>query len=425
MDIKPKFKVYCSTDLSKISKGFLIDLEEKEESPLTLEAVISTTSVDLDGDYMTQSCIESMKKQVLGLSVFLDHQHTVDKIIGKVTHLYETNSDFIKVKFEIIPSYAWHILEFIEAGINLGTSIGATVTDFEETEKGWAINDVILHEFSIVGIPANPDTLGTVDIAKGLVTANCVNGACKQIIDNLDSSIFIKELEDGTSVDDEIITRKEVVDLINESWVEGEDRIISRIVNEYLQNPNLQHNLLSNSDEEETDKTDDSDVKDDKTDSSTDEDKEKSLDMDKEEIVELVKNTIMTTLKEFEEAEEETPESEEEEVETDATEEKGKEITVKIDADDLVEELKSIREEIDIKLNEIAKTKDEIDVRLKEFEVEAKENIEAEVLKGLSVERKPKETPQPNVVKEEKEMEVKSNKMNSGDLAKFLYESGL
>lgn len=424
MDFKPKFKVYCSTDLGKITKGFLTSLEE-EQSPLTLEAVISTTSVDLDGDYMTQSCIESMKKQVLGLSVFLDHQHTVDKIIGKVTHLYETNSDSIKVKFEIIPSYSWYILEFIEAGINLGTSIGATVTDFEETEKGWAINDVILHEFSIVGIPANPDTLGTVNIAKGLVTANCVNGACKQIIDNLDSSLFIKELEDGSDVDDEVVTRQEVVNLINESWVEGEDRIITRIVNEYLENPNLQNQPSPTSDDDKTDKVDDSDVKDDKTDSSTDEDKEKSLDMDKEEIVELVKNTIMTTLKEFKEAEEETPESEEEEVETDATEEKGKEITVKIDADDLVEELKSIREEIDIKLNEIAKTKEEIDVRLKEFEIEAKESIEAEVLKGLSVGRKPEETPQPPVVKEEKEMEVKSNKMNSGDLAKFLYENGL
>ena len=96
-----KFKVYCSTNINKsVNKELVSTLVENNE-PLILEAVASSNSVDLDGDYMTNECLEDMKTQAIGLNIFLDHTHTIDKIVGTVTDVIETSSDIFKVKFSV------------------------------------------------------------------------------------------------------------------------------------------------------------------------------------------------------------------------------------------------------------------------------------------------------------------------------------
>jgi len=432
-----KFKVYCSTNINDtVNKSLIAEMVEKDE-PLILEAVISTNSVDLDGDYMTNECLEDMKKQALGLNIFLDHHHTTDQIVGSITEVIQTSSDVIKVKFNVIPSYEWYIMEFLENGVNLGMSIGASVLDFEDTETGWKINKVKLVEVSITGIPANWDTFGTVQVSKNIsddeVVAKCINGACKQIIDNLSLQTVSKDFEDGEDPDDDgHITEEEVIKLINEAMITLKKQIITEIVSEY--------NLDGKKHQEEDDGSDAS------TNSSNDsEDKEKNLDMEKEEIVELikehslneeiVKGLIIDTLKEFKEAEvtEEAPiidveeevdvtkaieePVEEEETETEPVEEEPAE-------EEPIEE-ETVEEPVTEKPAETEPTIDveELKKSLKEeLRAEIEKEVEADFLKALSIERKPVAHEQPKAEKnlEDNVEKTKGNVMSAREMAEHL-----
>ena len=459
MDIKQKFKVYCSTNINDTVNKGLIDTLVEENKPLILEGIASSNSVDLDGDYMTNECLEDMKTQALGLNIFLDHEHTIDKIVGKVTDVIETSSDVFKIKFSVIPAYEWYISDFLQNGINLGLSIGASVLDFEDTETGWKINKVKLHEISIVGIPANWDTFGTVQTSKelGMVTAKCFNGACKQIIDKLDlqKDLVKKEFEDGEEADEDgIITEEEVIKLINEALIEAKDQIITEIVSEY----HLDGKELVNQN------TDNTQTIDETTDSS-DEDgnKEKDIDMEKEEIVELikehslteemVKGLIVDALKSLEEVEadvtEETPivkeeevevtkaetddEKEEDEEDEDEEDEKEKSSETELEKSEEVEEVeeeveKSSETEIE-KSSESPKVEIDIDIEelkksiKEELRAEVEAEVEAELLKNLSTERKPVAHEQPKVEKEvtdEEKVEKSKNVMSTREMAEHL-----
>ena len=452
MDIKHKFKVYCSTNINDtVSKGLINNLIEQDK-PLILEGIASSNSVDLDGDYMTNECLEDMKKQAIGLNIFLDHEHTLDKIVGSVTDVIETSSDVFKIKFSVRPAYEWYISDFLEDGINLGLSIGASVLDFEDTDTGWKINKVKLHEISIVGIPANWDTFGTVQTSKevGVVTAKCFNGACKQIIDNLDlhkQMSINKDFEDGEDPDEDgVITEEEVIKLINEAIIEAKDQIITEIVSEY----HLDGKELYNQDENEKD---DETVDESTNSSEEEEDKEKNLDMEKEEIVELikehsltidmVKEVVLDALKEVEEAEvtDETPIIEEEEVEvTEATDEDKED--EEDEEDDVADVEKSSEEEIvEEEGTDVEKSSEKVDVGVtvetfdmdelrksikEELRAEVEAEIEEELLKALSTERKPVAHEQPKIEEvekessEDKQIEKSGNVMSTRKMAEHL-----
>ena len=448
-----KFKVYCSTNINKSVDKQLVETLVTNNEPLILEAVASSNSVDLDGDYMTNECLEDMKNQAVGLNIFLDHEHTIDKIVGSVVEVIETSSDIFKVKFSVLPKYEWYITDLLENGINLGLSIGASVLDFEESDTGWKINKVKLVEISIVGIPANWDTFGTVQTSKelGMVTAKCFNGACKQIIDNLSlqKDLVLKEFEDGEDPDEDgVITEEEVIKLINEAIIKAKDQIITEIVSEY--HLDGKQTVPDDAPSEAVDQS---------TNSSDDEDKEKNLDMEKEEIVELIKEhsltidtikeVIVETLKEVKEAEAEvtmeTPIEKEEEVEvTDVDEE----IEVKEVED--VELEKSTDEEVEKEEVELEKSSEDVEdvekssetdvgVTVETFDMEElkksiKEELRAEVeaeveeelLKALSTERKPVAHEQPKVEEVEKEaadeekIEKSGNVMTTRKMAEHL-----
>ena len=466
-----KFKVYCSTNINASVNKELVDSLVINNEPLILEAVASSNSVDLDGDYMTNECLEDMKDQAIGLSIFLDHEHTIDKIVGSVTEVIETSSDVFKVKFSVLPKYEWYITDLLDNGINLGLSIGASVLDYENTETGWKINKVKLVEISIVGIPSNWDTFGTVKTSKelGIVTAKCFNGACKQIIDNnldLQKDLVTtfttidatKEFEDGEEADEDgIITESEVIKLINEAIIQAKDQIISEIVSEYhLDGKELVHQQDAPKQSDDT-----------PTNSSDDEDKEKNLEMEKEEIVELikehsvtldmVKEVVLDALKELEEVEAEVTEDapikkeeevevtkaiEEVEVEEEVELEKSEETEIETETEVEIEKEEEVELEKSSEELELEKSSEETEIETatetldmeelrksirEELRAEIEAEIEEELLKSLSTERKPIAHEQPKIEEVEKEAngenkieKSKGNVMSTRKMAEHL-----
>ena len=81
--------------------------------------IAKCVEVDEDGDYMTKSCLEDMKRQAIGLNVLKEHGRTLDDIVGTVSQVLESNGDNFKIKFKVLPRYEYYILEFLENNINI------------------------------------------------------------------------------------------------------------------------------------------------------------------------------------------------------------------------------------------------------------------------------------------------------------------
>lgn len=434
MDIKQDFKVYCSTNLNEFKKSIGSDfLEENDE--LILEGIASSTSMDWDGDYMTQECLEDMKSQAVGLSVLQNHDDGLSDIIGKVLEVKESSADLFKIRFSILPHAREFIKELLDNDINLGLSIGAKALDYEPNEDsnsyGWKINKVKLFEISLVSLPANWDSYGSVEISKtfneeDMITATCFNGACKQLVKNYKLNIK-KELEDTNDDEDEIVTHQDCINYVNELGISMYDRLLEQISEEIEK---IKSDIFYNNYNTKEDTNNQSTNEEDTNDSSKNEDvKEKKLDMS--EIEEKIDTEVQTPTNSIEEEVNEASVEENEFVKS-----MEKEVKIEKSVDVHEEEtvsneeiLKSIKELIGI----LTAQKEEADVeftksfeeKLKQEKENIRKEVEEEIFKELTTERKPVETDQVKVEKkleeENKEESVETKKsMNTYEIAKML-----
>jgi len=434
MDIKQDFKVYCSTNFEELNKSLITSAFE-EDGALYLEGIASTTNLDEDGDYMTKSCLEDMKRQVIGLNVLKEHGRTLDDILGNITQVLESNEDYFKIKFKVLPKHEYYLLEFLENGINLGLSIGAKAIDYEpikDSEYGWKINKVKLYEVSLVPLPANWDSFGSVKISKelednGTIVAKCFNGACKLLLKEY-SDKMNKELEDAQKKDDEnYLTEKECINLINEASLEMYDRLLSEILDEIKKMIEKYHlDEKSESNSEESEKS--NDIENNKNSSKKeDEEKEKSMKTENDEKIDVEETpNVQKNLEELEGTSNEIEVKVDEEVKKEMKEEKEtieKGIPTKeISNEDVlksIDEMKSFfmkkfDEELEAKVNE----------KVEKAKASLREEVEEELFKELTTERKPIETEQPKIEVEEVEKEVEEEEikkaMSTHDIAKML-----
>lgn len=438
MDIKQDFKVYCSTNFKELNKS-LIEDTFRENNELILEGIASTTSIDEDGDYMTKECLEDMKRQAIGLSVLKEHGRKLDDVIGKVISIPESDSDKFKIKFKVLPSWEWYLMEFLDNEINLGLSIGAKAIDYEPNEDsdyGWKVNKAKLYEISLVPLPANWDSFGSVKMSKELddnvIVAKCFNGACKQLVETYSQTSISKEIEDAEVKDEEkFLTKKDAINLINEASLGIYERVLSEVLDE-TKNMIEKYHLNNEKKDEIDEKSDESeksnDKKIDENSSKKKEDEEKNKSM-KEEIDKKVETEETPDVqKNLEETEgtsiEKEVEVDEEKVEKEL-EAKEVDVTVSVDEVSNADVLKSIDEMKSFMAKSI---NEEIEKQVNEKVAEMKKNlrkeVEDELFKELTTERVPVETEQPKVEVEkevETEEEEQVNKaMTAHDIAKML-----
>lgn len=112
---------------------------------------------------MSLKAIQQMAESAQGMTIFLNHSYKVpEDVFGVVTDAKAVQRDEvwdldfdIDVEDQNPRALATH--KSIERGVKLGTSIGAIVKDaWKEKDGHVVIDDVVLLEASIVGIPANP-----------------------------------------------------------------------------------------------------------------------------------------------------------------------------------------------------------------------------------------------------------------------------
>ena len=169
------------------------------------------------GDIVTREALESLKKQMIGLNVFLDHDYDYDKVIG-VVKSSELSDDKLYATVAVTKDYQEDIKSKIEFGVNLGFSIGG----FADRDKNNTnlISNFNLIELSLTPLPANWDSYGSVTSKNGVMVGNCITKLCYKMLN----------LESEKMTEHEQLTTEEATNLFNELMANKEEEIESRIM---------------------------------------------------------------------------------------------------------------------------------------------------------------------------------------------------
>lgn len=154
-------------------KAFTRDAPDGSKRYL-IEGTASSSVEDLYGDTLTERCQASMLAQANGLTMWLNHSYDVpEDIAGTCIEPQLQNAAAedgtrcidLKITLEIDPENprAFKSWQHVNRGTKLAFSIGGFFIDYElvfEDEDDWwghfIVDDVLLLEISLVGIPANP-----------------------------------------------------------------------------------------------------------------------------------------------------------------------------------------------------------------------------------------------------------------------------
>lgn len=173
----------------------------KKDNARYIVGIASSTSIDRDGDRMSEAALHTMKSTAeANLTIFTNHNYVVpDDLFGSCTNAeIKATKDSapivvksedgtteiatfspqqlevtIKVVSDEVNPKAGQLYKAIEEGVNLGFSIGGVVKKafnvFDDvTKKAYNLIDAIdLYEISVVSIPANQDAMNLA-IAKSL-----------------------------------------------------------------------------------------------------------------------------------------------------------------------------------------------------------------------------------------------------------------
>ena len=181
------------TDHNYVNKKFntilpLTKATTESDGYYYLEFGLSTDTPDLEGDRVTEECLDDMIQQAKSLNSFQVHQYGLNDIIGPITDSWKTVKDGVRmmmIKVRVRPSMKDQIKELVDTGVRLGGSIGGIYQRDSVKDGVRELEQVKLLEGSLTPLPVNWDTLGTATGSK-----SCPGGLCKQIIKSIESKYF-------------------------------------------------------------------------------------------------------------------------------------------------------------------------------------------------------------------------------------------
>lgn len=252
------------------TNNFILHAASVTEKPsandgeLILTGMASSNSKSLYGEVMSESALQRMCQDAVGLPILYDHEGKMKSIAGVVKNAYLQDND-LYLDFSILPRFQEEIRELIEFGVLLGLSIGGHVSSFDM--KNGLVEDITLVEVSLTPVPANRDTHGTVQIKQNVVTGDCLYGVCNTIIkENFKEDEIIsqneqmEEIQRAKPTDEEVeakpeetteeekkdepLTMEAVKEMMDERFAEEKQSIMESVLAEVK-------NMLNNKDDDE------------------------------------------------------------------------------------------------------------------------------------------------------------------------------
>lgn len=142
---------------------------KKNAGDSQLTGVASTTSIDRDGERMSDTALKMMVEDIktVGVNLFGNHSHEWENTLGVIKNARLNSNNQVEVDITLddattnpkIPA----LLNKLKRGINLGLSVGGNVESTKEEysktlgRKVKILDKVKIYEISIVGIPSNAD----------------------------------------------------------------------------------------------------------------------------------------------------------------------------------------------------------------------------------------------------------------------------
>jgi len=152
MGFEKSFKIFAPFDIYK---------SVDEEGEVDYHGVASSTSIDRDGERMSNEVLHKAASQLVGQPVFFNHKHN-ELGVGKITKAW-VEGEFLKISMRPTKAAAQQdVVMQIEEGILKAFSIGGkslkTEVAVDTSGRDYKIiKDADFYEVSVVGIPANPD----------------------------------------------------------------------------------------------------------------------------------------------------------------------------------------------------------------------------------------------------------------------------
>ena len=250
---------------------------DANDGELILTGMASSNSKSLYGEVMSETALQRMCTDAVGLPILYDHEGKMKSIAGVVKNAYLQDND-LYLDFSILPRFQEEIRELIDFGVLLGLSIGGHVSSFDM--KNGLVEDITLVEVSLTPVPANRDTHGTVKIKQNIVTGDCLYGVCNTLIeenlkedetisanDEQMEEIQLAKTEDPVPAkeetpkqeeekSDEPLTAEKVKEMMDERFAEEKQSIIDTVlaeVKDMLNNNNQEEDVKQSAEPEPVD----------------------------------------------------------------------------------------------------------------------------------------------------------------------------
>ncbi len=132
-----------------------------------LRGVATNTMIDKEDERMSKNFINKIKSSAMGLNVFSEHEHSIDKTVGFIDEVGGDENNVIidtALESEEDNEIVKKVLRKIKHGTKIGYSIGGKILKakkvFDETLQKWVneIEDGEIYEVSLTAMPAAEGT---------------------------------------------------------------------------------------------------------------------------------------------------------------------------------------------------------------------------------------------------------------------------
>ncbi|RAP49667.1 MAG: hypothetical protein BZ138_07390 [Methanosphaera sp. rholeuAM270] len=194
--------------------------DDVDDGIVTIHGIANSGLEDRVGDIITQEALESIAQQATMCNLHLDHEGSIDGIIGTITEseLVEAGVD---ITAKLLPEVGGRIKQMLDFGIKFGLSVKGLVEYKAGSTK--EISSWDLTEISLTPLPCDGATMGTVasknmcDIIKQIETEN----------ETMEEKNMTETEEQKAT--DETITEDAVIELINTAFNEKKDEFLETI----------------------------------------------------------------------------------------------------------------------------------------------------------------------------------------------------
>jgi len=187
----------------KLSLGFNQSFMSGDDT--YVEFLASNMDTSSGGHKMTENSIRTMKKQAIGLPVFVNHNP--DAVCANITNVKATQDHefrpiaklFSETGDSKVDTPVKTVKNWLDNGVGVGASIGATILQmkFKEEDKNpiVEVNNLRLHEVSLTPIPAILGTAGSVRTFREGLCQSIGNQVVKGVEKMQSNEEFIHELK--------------------------------------------------------------------------------------------------------------------------------------------------------------------------------------------------------------------------------------